>query len=127
MPEFNHSTPTTPRAAIYCRTATAGHDADPLADQEARCRGRCQERGYRVERVEHDLGSGLRLEGRPGLDALRAAIAAGTIDVVVATDPQRLSRDQADLSRLVLEAATAGVRLDLLDGRTTLLVALLPL
>src|SRR4051812_33885652 len=104
------------KAAIYVRVSTA-EQADPglnggsLESQEARCRALCEARGLDVVRVFRDAGaSGGTLE-RPELDALRAAVAAGEVAVVVVYAVDRLSRRQADTLALLEEFERHGAGL----------------
>ena len=101
-----------PRAAIYVRTATQGQMPadDPLTRQERACRAYAAAQGYTVEDrdVYRDVAAGLALEGRPGLDALRAAVRGGAVTCVVAETPDRLSRDPQQVTRLVREVEQAG-------------------
>lgn len=80
-------------AAIYCRISTDGQeDNSSLADQEARCRAYCERQGYRVAHVWREQASGDVL-ARPGLTALREAVAGGDVQVVVVTYLTRLTRN----------------------------------
>ncbi len=104
------------RAAIYVRVSTA-EQADPglnggsLESQEAKCRALCEARGLDVARVFVDPGaSGASLD-RPGLDDLRAAVAAGEVAVVVVYAVDRLSRSQADTLELLREFEQHGAGL----------------
>lgn len=104
------------KAALYLRVSTA-EQADPglnggsLESQEARCRALCEARGLEVARVFTDAGaSGGTLE-RPGLDALRAAVAAGEVAAVVVYAVDRLSRRQADTLALLEEFERHGAGL----------------
>lgn len=103
------------KAALYLRTSTA-EQADPglnggsLESQEARCRALCAARGLEVARVFTDVASGGTTE-RPGLTALRKAVRAGEIAVVVVYAVDRLSRRQADTLALLEEFEQAGAGL----------------
>ena len=96
------------RAAAYARSATANPAA--IEEQEAACRDAIAAQGWSLHAVYRDDGvSGLRLDGRPGLDTLLAAVDAGEFDVLVVTGPDRLARDATALSKLA--SRLAGVRL----------------
>jgi DNA invertase Pin-like site-specific DNA recombinase len=112
--------PTQPRAALYVRSATTSQspDADPLAEQERACRAHATALGYAVEdrHVFREVAPGLRLAGRPDLDALRAAVRRGEVAVVVTARHDCLSRDPAQVRRLLREMEQAGVRIVCLQG-----------
>lgn len=105
---------TTGRAcAIYVRTATVNRPSEhsALDSQEARCRAKAARLGLGVGQVYRDEGqSGLRLE-RPGLDALRAAVARGAVSTVIVDDYARLARDSAAYARVASEWQQAGCTL----------------
>jgi len=96
------------KAAVYIRVSTA-EQADPglnggsLESQEARCRALCEARGLEVVGTFTDPGASGGTLDRPGLDALRAAVAAGEVAVVVVYAVDRLSRRQADTLTLLAE------------------------
>lgn len=104
------------KAALYVRVSTA-EQADPglnggsLESQEARCRALCQARGLDVPRVFTDAGASGGTLARPGLDALREAVRAGEVAVVVVYAVDRLSRRQADTLALLEEFERHGAGL----------------
>ncbi len=104
------------KAALYVRVSTA-EQADPglnggsLESQEARCRARCEARGLEVARVFVDAGASGGTLDRPGLAALRAAVAAGEVATVVVYAVDRLSRSQADTLALLREFESHGAGL----------------
>ncbi|HEY7031023.1 MAG TPA: recombinase family protein [Thermomicrobiales bacterium] len=102
------------QAAIYVRAATEGHEPDALAVQGFACRGFCVDRGYVVgaEDVYREVAPGLSLDDRAELARLRRAMAAGGVAAVVATAPDRLSREASHIVDLVAEAERAGARLE---------------
>ncbi len=107
----------TRRPALYLRAATADQNAVNLVQQLERLHAYARERGWLVvpEQIYRDEGmSGLSLK-RPALNRLRAGVARGDIDVVIATAPDRLARDAAKLSRLLDEFERAGVRVVFAD------------
>jgi DNA invertase Pin-like site-specific DNA recombinase len=101
------------RAGIYTRSSPG--DASALIEQEARCRAYAATRGWEVVAVWADAASGLSPD-RPGLRALRAAMATNRVEAVVATDAPRFGRDAASLARLDTEAEAAGVELAIAYG-----------
>lgn len=104
-------TPTTSRAALYVRVSSAGQaeDGTSLDTQEAGCRAFADARALRVLRVEKETHTGVELWERPCLTALRAAIRAREIDVVICHSIDRLARDPVHLGVVLSEADHAGV------------------
>jgi len=101
------------RAAIYCRVSTnKQEDNYSLETQEASCRGYAQSHGFAVlpEYTYLEAHSGVDLWGRPKLTALREAIRAKAIDVVICHSIDRLSRDPVHLGVIVSEADHKGVQ-----------------
>lgn len=101
------------KAAIYLRVSTEeqAEDGSSLESQEARCRALCEARGVTVVDIYRDAGySGGTLQ-RPDLSALREAVKAGTIGVVVVYAVDRLSRSQRDTLNLLDEFEQAGAGL----------------
>jgi site-specific DNA recombinase len=86
------------RAALYSRVSTeeqAEHGTS-LSDQVRRTEAYCVDHGWTVAARYSDEGvSGATVE-RPALKNLIAGASAGEFDVVVVTDPDRLSRDLVD-------------------------------
>ena len=104
---------TTPRAAIYCRTATVDQRApDPLDTQELLCRDAAAWAGYAIDpaHVYREIGSGAAWD-RPGLTALLAAVRAGQVAAVIAPTPDRLGRDVRQFAAIVRACERAGVAL----------------
>ena len=100
-------------AAIYLRVSTEeqAENGNSLQSQEGRCRALCEARGLTVLDTYLDAGySGGTLE-RPDLSALRKAVKAGTIGVVVVYAVDRLSRSQRDTLNLLDEFEQAGAGL----------------
>ena len=104
------------KAAVYVRVSTA-EQADPglnggsLESQEARCRALCEARGLEVVRTFTDRGASGGTLARPGLTALREAVRAGEVAVVVVYAVDRLSRRQADTLTLLEEFGGHGAGL----------------
>ncbi|RDV82974.1 recombinase family protein [Ammonifex thiophilus] len=105
------------RAAIYVRVSTeeqALHGYS-LAEQREACRKKAEELGAEAVVEFADEGhSGAVLE-RPGLTALREAVARGEVDLIVVRDPDRLSRKLAHQLLLTEEFERAGVRLEFVE------------
>jgi len=97
------------QAAIYVRVSTDEQvESGSIESQTAACRSLCAARGLEVTGVYVENGqSGGKLD-RPVLSELRAAVAAGTIGVVIIYAIDRLSRSQGDLLTLLEEFANAG-------------------
>ena len=117
MFEFNRN-PTRP-AALYLRVSTARQEDEgtSLATQEAACRRYCAERGYPVAAVYREVYTGADLFERPQLSALRAAVRAGEVGVVVAHALDRLSRNQAHLGLIASEVEHAGAAIELVTEK----------
>ena len=102
------------RAGLYARVSTSRQeDNSSLSTQEQSCRAHCGDRGYEVVGSWTDVHTGADVFGRPGLSALREAVRARQLDVVVAHALDRLSRSQAHVGLLLTECEAAGVRLEL--------------
>jgi site-specific DNA recombinase len=93
------------RAALYTRVSTKEQVAGySLADQMRALREHAKERGYEIVAEIEDPGhSGGYLE-RPGIDRVRSLVAAGGVDIVLAQDADRITREPGDRSVLDLEA-----------------------
>lgn len=91
------------RAAIYTRVSTTHQD---VAMQLVELRQAGAQRGWKV-REYTDQVTGVR-EHRPGLDALRADVKAGCIDLVAVWKLDRLGRSVPELLHLVTEITDAG-------------------
>lgn len=107
----------TRRAALYARVAAPDQAGRALAQQLEHLYAYARQRGWLVapERVYRDAGvSGLRLD-RPALGRLRAVVARGDVDAIIATAPDRLARDSARLAQLLEEFDRAGVQVVFTD------------
>jgi site-specific DNA recombinase len=108
MPQPNAS-----RVALYCRVSTDEQaQRYGLPSQLRECREVATQRGYKITASFSDEGiSGATLD-RPQLTALREAVRARTVDVVLTHDADRLSRSLVDQLVLDQEFRRAGVRLE---------------
>ena len=99
------------RAALYTRVSTKEQVAGySLADQMRALREHAKERGYEIVAEIEDPGhSGGYLE-RPGIDRVRSLVAAGGVDIVLAQDADRITREPGDRSVLDLEAERRGCK-----------------
>lgn len=102
------------RAAIYTRVSTDRQEADgaSLDTQLADGRERAIALGY--EAVEHftDTHTGTQYRERPGLTKLREQVRSGVLDVVIAWDTSRVSRNMAHFYIIYQEFQDHGVRLE---------------
>lgn len=107
-----------PRAITYTRVSTDGQERDgtSLETQDAACQRYAEEHGYQLVRSIRDTGSGFTLD-RAGIEEVREAIRAGTVDVVVAYAVDRLSRNQNQIGVLFDEAERGKVRLEFVTER----------
>ncbi len=102
------------RAAIYCRVSSAGQEDNfSLETQRAGATKLAVERGYTVVGSFTDVHSGSELFERPQLTALRHAIRAGSVDIVIAHAIDRVSRNQTHLGFLLSELDHYEVQLEL--------------
>jgi site-specific DNA recombinase len=110
------------RTALYGRVSTQRQAQQQTSDQQlARLRAWCAEQAWEVhdELVFRDDGvSGSTLR-RPGLDALRDAVAAAQCDQVVRTAPDRLARNYVHQMLVLDEFEQAGCRVAFLDRPMT--------
>jgi len=106
-----------PRAAIYTRVSSdQQEDNYSLPTQESACREYCERRGYQVVAVFREVWTGAQYRERPQLARLRQLVRQRAIDVVVALDVDRLTRDQSHLHRFLDELREHGVQLEFVAG-----------
>jgi site-specific DNA recombinase len=99
------------RAAIVLRVSSTGQQrGHSLETQEAGCRAFCAERGWTVAVVHEDVMSGTRLD-RPGLQAVRRDLEAGTVAHVVFYDIDRAARDNYVMASILHWMEQANARL----------------
>ena len=104
------------RAAIYVRVSSPKQEDNfSLSSQEKSCREYAAERGYVVleEHVYREVFSAEDIWDRPKLTRLRGAIEHELVDIVIAHEPKRLSRDPDDTIFLAVEARRRGVQYEL--------------
>lgn len=90
------------RCIIYCRVSSEAQEANhSLPTQEERCRAYAAEQGWTVVAVESEQHSGLDLHGRVGLQRALSLIEEGGADVLLAYDPDRLSREQLHIGLIL--------------------------
>jgi DNA invertase Pin-like site-specific DNA recombinase len=111
---------------IYCRSATEPQEGiNTLDEQEQICRDYCAAQGLKVGNVYREVFSGMQLKQRPLLNRLRQRYLVGTIQGVVITRLDRLSRSIVHSILLVNEMETHHIQLyvveeelaDSLEGR----------
>ena len=112
------------RAALYERVSTdAQAERYGIGAQHYGLVKRVQERGYDVvSDGDHDAfvddGQSASTLERPALDRLRHLLREGKVDVLLCYDPDRLSRDLAQLLLLSSEAEAHGVKLEFITQET---------
>jgi len=87
-----------------------------LESQIERCRAYANERGWMIERIEQEQGSGGDIDRRDKLKSLLSAARAGHLDAILCYHIDRLSRDTDDLGWLRRELRIAGVDLVFVTG-----------
>jgi site-specific DNA recombinase len=102
---------------VYARVSTDAQIEAGLVSQLAELRRYAKEKYAGEESVEvvDDGYSGADVE-RPGLEKLRALVRERRVRVVLACDPDRLSRDAAHLLLLMKEIEKGGATLDFVRG-----------
>ena len=104
------------RAALYIKVSTQdqGDHGFSLRQQEEALREHCRQEGIEVVDVFQDQSSGADLH-RPGLDSLLDLVADGGVDIVLAQDADRITRDPGHRAYLDNELTSRGTRLEALD------------
>lgn len=100
------------RAAIYTRVSTddQASEGHSLPEQNRRGRELVEREGWTYVGTFEDAGISGTLASRPALDRLQAAVAEGTIDVVIVVALDRLARDAGILRDLLRVFDAAGVK-----------------
>src|SRR5215204_7157346 len=104
------------KAALYCRVSTEeqGNKGYSLRQQLEALREYCQQHEYEIVGEFEDRVSGAYLN-RPGLDTLRDLVADGGVDIVLAQDADRITRDAGHRAYLDDEIGSHGATLKALD------------
>lgn len=97
------------RALLYARVSTADKGQDFEAQLEE-LQVVAAQRGWEVVGMYHDKTSGTKAV-RPGLEAVRARLRRGGVDVLAATATDRIARSTKNLVDLVDELEALGVKL----------------
>lgn len=104
-----------PRAIVYARVSTQDQALGfSLASQKELGEKKARELGATEIEIVEDAYTGTDLD-RPALNYLRRQVVEGRVHLVVVYDPDRLSRDLADLLLLCREFEAAGVRLEFVN------------
>lgn len=105
------------RAAIYVRVSSEdqAHSGYGIASQIELCRKKAIQLGANTIAEFADEGVSGSVLARPGLSALRESVKAGLVDVVIALDPDRLSRSLSHQLLLAEEIEKRGVRMEFVD------------
>ncbi len=102
---------------IYCRTATSSEEDDArLEEQEQICREYCAVQGLTVGMVHRESISGLLFRERQALNRVRDRYLDGTIQGVVVTSLDRLSRSNIHLAILLNEMELHNIALHIVQG-----------
>jgi site-specific DNA recombinase len=97
------------RVAIYARYSTDRQNEASARDQIDRCRRHATERGWDVRETYSDEARRGTDADRPGFAALRQAVEAGRVDVVLVESLDRLSRTTSEAMGLIERFAFRGV------------------
>ena len=106
------------RTAVYVRVSTARQAQAQTIDQQLeRLRVHVRALGEELasEAIFRDDGVSGATLNRPGLDRLRDAVRAGSVERVLVTDPDRLARNYVQLMVLLEELERCGCRVEFLD------------
>jgi len=101
----------------YVRVSTDGQGVNGhgLDAQKRAIREACGQRGWHLLRIEHDVGSGVRRNGRRGLDRALDAVRSGEACAIVVAKLDRLSRSVVDAGKLLDDARRGGWNIVALD------------
>jgi site-specific DNA recombinase len=81
------------RAAIYARYSSENQRDESIDDQVRVCRDRANQMGWTVVRTFADRAASGATTDRPDYQALKRAVTAGELDIVLAESLDRLGRD----------------------------------
>jgi site-specific DNA recombinase len=99
------------RCAIYARFSTDRQSENSAEDQISDCRRFAESKGWTVAGIFTDLAISGARNRRPGVSAMLAEIAAGSFDIVLVEDQDRLARDQEDIAAIYKRVTFAGGRI----------------
>lgn len=104
------------KAVLYSRVSTKDQiEGYSLRDQVRALREYAKDRGHEIVAEVEDAGYSAAYLERPGMDRVRDLVAAGGVDVVLAQDADRITREPGDRAVLDLEAERHGSRWVALD------------
>lgn len=103
------------RVAIYARFSSDMQNPKSAEDQERECRKHAGRQGWTVVQVFKDTALSGATRGRPGYDALMAAVKARQFDIVLFEHLDRLGRDLEFLMAFYKEARHADCELHQLN------------
>ncbi|PWT76986.1 MAG: hypothetical protein C5B60_03395 [Chloroflexi bacterium] len=86
-----------------------------LSEQNEKCTQYCLARGYEIVANLDDVFSGAELSQRPKMSELRVLVRKKHVDVIVATNLDRISRSQIHQTVILYEAEEYGVSLELTE------------
>ena len=105
------------RAAIYCRISETDKEVDKVDNQALRLLKYAEAKGYTVTETFTDDGiSAFSGASRPAWDRLLLAVKRGEVDVILATEQERMGRNVGEWEPIVLALQTAGVSYDTIRG-----------
>jgi site-specific DNA recombinase len=97
------------RAAVYCRISKSDPTQPKVEVQEDDCRRLAHASGYEVTAVYVDDGlSASVFKNRPGWQQLLIDISAGQVDVILATEEERFTRQPMEKEQLALTCTAVG-------------------
>jgi len=98
------------RAAIYARFSSDLQSDRSIDDQVALCRAKAARDGLKVVATFSDRArSGASIHGRHGVAEMLSAAKAGSFDILIVEELDRLSRSQADLASIYDRLTFVGV------------------
>ncbi len=105
------------RAGIFTRLQLndRGEVVNDPTKQEETCRRHANKQGYVITQVYRDESVSVEAE-RPELRRLRTSVWTRQLDVVIATDPDRLYADTNRLAKFAKEADIMSVRLEFVNA-----------
>ena len=99
------------RCAIYARFSTDLQSESSAEDQVRECRRRADAEGWEVVQVYTDLAISGASNRRPGMTAMLADAAAGSFEIILAEDLDRIARDLEDVAGIYKRLRFADVAL----------------
>ena len=93
------------KAVLYSRVSTKDQvEGYSLRDQARALREYAKDQGHEIVAEIEDAGYSAAYLERPGMDRVRDLVAAGGVDLVLAQDADRITREPGDRALLDLEA-----------------------